>query len=170
MAVLGDGEIADHHAGIVSRSTGVGLTADPVFQVGSITKLWTSMLVLQLVDEGHVLEELTDTRLPLLPVPPSDPRRIDASRYVGLYSCDVAELTVSQEEDGRVWLAEEPKGISLELGDLPKRTELVHYRDDTLIALEPERGMHRLHAFLGDDGTGHSLYAHVGRAIRRAGA
>jgi CubicO group peptidase (beta-lactamase class C family) len=119
---------------------------------------------------GHVLEELSGTHLPDLPVPSGDAPTIDASRYVGTYSCDVADLVVSQEEDGRIWLAEEPKGLAVEFGDQPHRRELVAYGDDTLIAREPERGLHRLHAFLGDDGNGQALYAHVGRAIRRAGA
>jgi len=30
--------------------------------------------------------------------------------------------------------------------------------------------MHLPHVFLGDDGEGHALYLHVGRAVRRAGA
>jgi hypothetical protein len=31
-----------------------------------------------------------------------------------------------------------------------------------------DRGLHMPHAFLGDDGTGHALYLHMGRAMRRA--
>ncbi len=30
--------------------------------------------------------------------------------------------------------------------------------------------MHIPHAFVGDDGAGHALYLHIGRAVRRAGA
>jgi hypothetical protein len=30
--------------------------------------------------------------------------------------------------------------------------------------------MYRVYAFLGDDGTGRTLHAHVGRAVRRADA
>jgi hypothetical protein len=39
-----------------------------------------------------------------------------------------------------------------------------------LIPVRADRGMHMPHAFLGDDGTGHALYLHLGRAVRRAGA
>jgi CubicO group peptidase (beta-lactamase class C family) len=54
VGVLADGEVVDHAAGCLSRSTGVEATTESVFQIGSITKLWTSSLVLQLVDEGKV--------------------------------------------------------------------------------------------------------------------
>ncbi len=54
VGVLADGEVVDHAAGILSMSTRVETTTDSVFQIGSITKLWTSSLVLQLVDEGRV--------------------------------------------------------------------------------------------------------------------
>ena len=57
-----------------------------------------------------------------------------------------------------------------DLGEKPERKELVHYRDDMLIPLQPDRGMHLPHAFLGDDGEGRPLYLHVGRAVRRAGS
>src|SRR3954447_25234508 len=52
IAVLKDGEIVDTAAGVLSTSTGVAVTADSVFQIGSITKVWTATLVMQLVDEG----------------------------------------------------------------------------------------------------------------------
>lgn len=54
VAVLAGGEVVDDAAGVLSKATGVGATADAVFQIGSITKLWTSTLVMQLVDEGMV--------------------------------------------------------------------------------------------------------------------
>ncbi|HET7071940.1 MAG TPA: serine hydrolase domain-containing protein, partial [Nocardioides sp.] len=54
VAVLADGEVVEHAAGVLSTATGVEATTDSVFQIGSITKLWTSSLVMQLVDEGKV--------------------------------------------------------------------------------------------------------------------
>ena len=56
------------------------------------------------------------------------------------------------------------------MGGRAERTELVAYRDDMLIPRQADRGMHMPHAFVGDDGTGHALYLHLGRAVRRAGA
>ncbi len=52
IAVLKDGAIIDAGAGILSTATKVDVTADSVFQIGSITKVWTATLVMQLVDEG----------------------------------------------------------------------------------------------------------------------
>jgi CubicO group peptidase (beta-lactamase class C family) len=128
---------------------------------GNAVSLYTDVM-------GHLLAELADVHLPALPVPPTDPDPVDATRYLGTYSCDVGDITVTQDVAGRVWADEIPQGVAIEMGDTEQRYELVRLRGDTLIRLEPELGMHRVYTFLGDDGTGHSLYAHVGRAIRRA--
>jgi len=117
---------------------------------------------------SHLLGELAGVRLPELPVPPPNPERIDAQRFVGTYSNQVADLVVTQDGDGRIWVEQLPKGLFEELGERAERSELVHFHDDTLIPLEGDRGLHMPHAFLGDDGTGRALYLHVGRAIRRA--
>jgi CubicO group peptidase (beta-lactamase class C family) len=119
---------------------------------------------------GHLLAELAGVTLPPLPKPPEQPRRIDASRYVGTYSAAVVDMIVSQDEDGRIWLDQVPKGIMAEMGEQPERIELVHYEGDSLIPLKADRGMYMPHAFVGDDGHGRALYLHVGRAIRRADA
>ncbi len=117
---------------------------------------------------GHVMAELAGMTLEPLPTPPASPERIDASRYVGTYSTAVADMVVSQDDDGRIWVDQIPKGIFVDLGEEPQRVELVHYEGDSLIPLQGDRGMHLPHAFVGDDGHGHALYLHVGRAIRRA--
>jgi CubicO group peptidase (beta-lactamase class C family) len=138
-----------------------GLAVALVTNGGDVVSLYRDVV-------GHVLRELTDVTLPPLPVPPPDPGRIDAQRYVGTYSAEVFDLTVSQDDEGRIWLEQTPKGIFVEMGGQVERTELVHYRDDMLIPVEADRGMHMPHAFVGDDGTGHALYLHLGRAVRRA--
>lgn len=64
-AVLADGEVVDGAAGGLSTTTGVGATADSVFQIGSITTVWTATLVMQLVDEGRLdLDAPVRTHLP----------------------------------------------------------------------------------------------------------
>lgn len=47
-------QIFEAATGVVNRNTGVEVTADSVFQIGSITKLFTTTLVMQLVEEGQV--------------------------------------------------------------------------------------------------------------------
>ncbi len=79
------------------------------------------------------------SRCPPLPTPPASPSAIDASRYVGTYSAEVADLVVSQDDDGRIWLDLTPKGLFEELGEKPERSELVHYSGDSLIPLEPDQ-------------------------------
>ena len=54
VGVLAGGEVVDVAAGVLNKATGVAATADSVFQIGSITKVWTATLVMQLVDEGRV--------------------------------------------------------------------------------------------------------------------
>ncbi|MFI6095605.1 serine hydrolase domain-containing protein [Lentzea sp. NPDC051213] len=52
VAVLANGDFKEVAAGVLSRRTVVGTTTDSVFQIGSITKIWTSTLAWQLVNEG----------------------------------------------------------------------------------------------------------------------
>lgn len=118
----------------------------------------------------RVLGDLTEVTLPALPTPPAQARPVDASRYVGTYSAQAVDVVVSQDEEGRVWAEQIPKGMFADMGEKPVRSELVAYRDDMLIPREADRGMHMPHAFIGDDGHGRARYLHVGRALRRAGA
>lgn len=54
LAVLAGGEIHELASGVLHRGTGVAATTDSVFQVGSITKIHTATLVLQLAEEGRL--------------------------------------------------------------------------------------------------------------------
>ncbi|WP_328609117.1 beta-lactamase family protein [Amycolatopsis sp. NBC_00345] len=54
VAVFAGGEVIDHAAGVLNTDTGVESTVDSVFQIGSITKVWTTTLAMQLVDEGRL--------------------------------------------------------------------------------------------------------------------
>jgi CubicO group peptidase (beta-lactamase class C family) len=55
LGILHGGEITTTGDGVLSKATGVEVTSDSLFQIGSITKVWTASLAMQLVDEG-VLE------------------------------------------------------------------------------------------------------------------
>jgi CubicO group peptidase (beta-lactamase class C family) len=74
---VGD-ELAEAATGVVNRNTGVETTPDSLFQIGSVTKVWTATLIMQLIDEGLVeLDKPVRTYLPDFTV--IDP---DASEHV----------------------------------------------------------------------------------------
>jgi CubicO group peptidase (beta-lactamase class C family) len=54
LAVLCDGRIHELASGVLHRGTGVTVTTDSVFQLGSIAKTYTATLVMQLVDAGRL--------------------------------------------------------------------------------------------------------------------
>jgi CubicO group peptidase (beta-lactamase class C family) len=50
----GEDEVAEAAYGLLNLRTGVETTTDSLFQLGSISKVWTATLVMQLVDEGKL--------------------------------------------------------------------------------------------------------------------
>ena len=65
VAVLSDGEVHQAAAGCLNLNTGVEATTDAVFQIGSITKVMTASVIMQLVDEGRVaLDDPVNSYLP----------------------------------------------------------------------------------------------------------
>jgi CubicO group peptidase (beta-lactamase class C family) len=117
----------------------------------------------------HLLKVLADVDLPDNPVPPPNPERIDAAKYLGTYANSMGKTEIAQDDDGRIWMTETPLGELAELIGEVEKTELVHLENDTLIAATPKYGIYLPQVFMGDDGSGRSLYIHSGRAIRRAG-
>ncbi|MCL7380529.1 serine hydrolase [Streptomyces sp. 35G-GA-8] len=61
----GADELVQASYGVLNKNTGVEVTDDTLFQIGSITKVWTTTVVMQLVDEG-----LLDLDAPLADVLP----------------------------------------------------------------------------------------------------
>ncbi|MDQ2955851.1 MAG: alpha/beta fold hydrolase [Actinomycetota bacterium] len=61
----GEAEVSTLATGVLSINTGAPVTPDSVFQIGSITKVWTAAMVLQLRDEG--LLDLDASLAELLP-------------------------------------------------------------------------------------------------------
>lgn len=116
----------------------------------------------------HLLKVLADIDLPDNPVPPANPERIDAAKYLGTYANSMGKTEIAQDDDGRIWMTETPLGDLAELIGEVEKTELVHLENDTLIAATPKYGIYLPQVFIGDDGSGRSLYIHSGRAIRRA--
>ncbi|NYJ74907.1 serine hydrolase [Allobranchiibius huperziae] len=64
-----DDELLQAATGVLSKTTMYPATTDSVFQIGSISKVWTTTLLMQLIDEGQltldtpVVELLPDLRL-----------------------------------------------------------------------------------------------------------
>jgi dipeptidyl aminopeptidase/acylaminoacyl peptidase/CubicO group peptidase (beta-lactamase class C family) len=62
-------ELVEAAFGVLNKDTGVAVTTDTVFQIGSITKVWTTTVLMQLADEGllgldtPVAEVLPELRL-----------------------------------------------------------------------------------------------------------
>lgn len=65
LAVLTPDGVVEAAHGVINKRTGVEATPDAVHQIGSISKVWTATLVMQLVDEGLVdLDAPVTTYLP----------------------------------------------------------------------------------------------------------
>ena len=160
------GTVIGHDGGTIGQAAMLRLVPDRGVAIALVTNggnpisMYTELF-------SHLLRELAGIEMPALPTPPAEPEPFDATRYVGTYASEVVELTVSQDEDGRVWLEQTPKGILAELGGTSERRELVRLAGDTLVPVQAQMGMHAPHVFVGDDGTGHALYVHNGRATRR---
>jgi CubicO group peptidase (beta-lactamase class C family) len=161
------GPVIGHDGGTIGQSAFLRLVPGRDVAIALLTNGGDAIAVYRHV-YGHLLRELAGVELPEMPEPPAEPTRIDASRYLGTYSCDVADMTVTQDQESRLWVELVPKGVIAEMGGQAERHELVRLDGDTFVTLEPQHGIHMPHVFVGDDGSGRSLYLHSGRAIRRA--
>jgi hypothetical protein len=167
---LPSGVLVGHDGNTIGQSAFLRLVPDAGVAVTVLTNGGEASQLFRDI-AGHVLQELAGRALPDEPVPPAEQPSIDASRYVGTYTCDMMDAIISQDGDGSVWLDSIPTDdLSKELGEEPERWELVRFAGDTLVTRERNQGMHRLFAFIDDDGAGHAAYLHFGRALTRAGS
>ncbi|MEU4395752.1 serine hydrolase domain-containing protein [Kribbella sp. NPDC023855] len=159
--------VIGHDGGTIGQSAFLRVVPEHGLAVAVLTNGGDTIEVYKTVI-GHVVKELANLELPALPTPPATPVPIDVDRILGTYSCEVADLTVRQDDDGRVWLDQTPKGIFAELGPAPEPVELVGRSEDSLIAVKAVNGVHNPHVFVGNDSAGRALFLHSGRAVRRA--
>ncbi len=54
LGVWADGQETAAAHGVLNAATGVEATPDSLFQIGSITKVWTTTMIMQLIDEGRL--------------------------------------------------------------------------------------------------------------------
>src|SRR4051794_26390169 len=72
-AVVRGGERATAATGVLNTRTRTPASPDSLFLIGSITKLWTTTMVMQLVDEGEIeLDDLVRAHLPELRLATAD--------------------------------------------------------------------------------------------------
>jgi CubicO group peptidase (beta-lactamase class C family) len=163
-----EGAVVGHDGNTIGQSAflrlvpGAGVAVAVLTNGGEADRLFRDVA-------GLALDALAGLPLPAEPLPAADPPAPDTGRYLGRYTSDMATLIVGQQDDGSIWLDAIPEDdLSKELGEEPERFELVHHGDDTMITRERRHGVHRVYAFLGDDGAGRAAYLHGGRAVTRA--
>jgi len=54
LAYLHDGQVHEFAAGVLNTATGVAATPDALYQIGSITKVWTATMIMQSVERGEL--------------------------------------------------------------------------------------------------------------------
>ncbi|WP_308250266.1 serine hydrolase [Sphaerisporangium fuscum] len=54
LAFLHEGEVHEFAAGVLNVATGVETTTDSLFQIGSVTKVWTATQIMLLVEQGRL--------------------------------------------------------------------------------------------------------------------
>lgn len=159
------GPVIGHDGGTIGQSAFLRAVPGKDIAVTLLTNGGDAIALYQAL-VGRVLRELDAAEMPPFPAPNGAGSPADASRYLGTYSSAVAETVVRQDPDGRIWAVRTPKGIAEMLGG-PETFELVAFRNDTLLTVEKDHGLHMPYAFVGDDGHGRARYLHTGRADRR---
>jgi CubicO group peptidase (beta-lactamase class C family) len=83
LAILDGGEVTEAAYGVLNIRTGVEATPDSLFQIGSITKVWTATLIMALVDEGKLdLDAPVVTYLPEFKVADPDVTTTVTTRHL----------------------------------------------------------------------------------------
>ena len=120
--VFRDGEIIWQRVlGVADVATSRAATTDDVYRIGSITKTFTAVLVMQLVGEGRIdLEAPLRTYVPEAPAGPTI--RMALSHLTG----------VQREPPGEIW----------ESTQAPTREELVAGLEDAELVLRPGEQWH----------------------------
>jgi CubicO group peptidase (beta-lactamase class C family) len=161
------GTVIGHDGGTLGQSAYLRVVPEAGIAVTLLTNGGDVLPVFRKVF-GHLLAELAGVDLPPMPVPPTDPLPVDADRASGTYRSTIADHELSVDADGRAWLRTVPRTEAVK-GLMPEATvvEVVRLRNDALITVEPQEGMHRVIGLLGSDACGRVKFLHDGRATAR---
>jgi CubicO group peptidase (beta-lactamase class C family) len=73
VAVARDGDLLEASYGVLNKATGVEVTSDSLFQIGSVTKVYTATVIMRLVEQGQLsLDEPVISYLPEFAVADSE--------------------------------------------------------------------------------------------------
>ncbi|WP_404962585.1 serine hydrolase domain-containing protein [Streptomyces sp. 147326] len=118
LALLVDGTVHELATGVLHRGTGVEATTDSVFQMGSIAKIYTATLIMQLAESGEL--DLDAPVVDLLPefsvADPEAARAITARRllsHTGGLTCDFTHDS-GRGDDCLAKYVEAAKGVALD--------------------------------------------------------
>jgi len=121
---------------------------------------------------GDLLYRAAGITIPPSPRPPDPPVPFEPRRYAGVYERESTRLELAEEGDG-LQMSVAHTGRAAELGlPVPPTRRLVGFDADSLITADPlpQSDERTTLTFLGDDGSGHPRYLHMGgRATPRRG-
>ena len=164
----GDVTVIGHDGGTIGQSAFLRVVPEAGLVVALLTNGGDVMGLFGDVVKT-IVKDVAGVELPGFPTVPTEEVAVDAAPLVGFYSNSTFDMTVSVDDDGRIWLDSIPKGIAAEMGEEAEHVQLVGLDADSLIAVEPTmKEMHVVYAFLGEDGDGRRTHMHYGRAISRA--
>ncbi|EWM12517.1 serine hydrolase [Kutzneria sp. 744] len=161
---FGGGTVIGHDGGTIGQAAFLRLVPEHNVAVAVLTNSGSTSFPLYERIVGKVLADLADRELRPLPTP--GPLPDDVSRYLGTYRSDAADTEIFRDEDGRIWKRTRFKTAQAEVMPQPDDIELAGFRGDTLVTKTLYHGVHLPHTFVGDDGSGHALFVHTGRADR----
>ncbi|NUO57967.1 MAG: serine hydrolase [Hamadaea sp.] len=104
IGVLRDGEVTEVAVGVKNVLTGEPATTDTVYQCGSMTKTWTALAFLQLVDEGTVdLDAPVRNHLPTFAVADPEVSARVTPRHLLYHTSGIEEAYGDPGEDDDVY-------------------------------------------------------------------
>ena len=167
-----DGAVVGHDGNTIGQAAFLRMVPEAGVAVALLTNGGDAFSLYRDV-VGHVLEELGRRR----PARASrcrrrTPSRSTPSRYVGTYSAEVFDLTVSQDDDGRIWIEQIPKGIVRGAGRAARaQASSSHYRERHADpARRPTAACTCRTRSSATTARATRSTCTVGRAVRRAGA